>query len=279
MTAILDALIDLANRTERPISEVIRHHFLEAVLRRMTVLDSAPELVLRGSLLTRIWVSPFPRAASDLDFLGTFPHDIAGTTQRVRTVLDVLQNDGVRFDVERTTSRGIWQDTAFPGVRLAIWADVFGEPMSTTVDVGFGDPLVPPATRIDYPLSVGGTTPVWVTHPHTMMAWKLHGLVEWGPRRWRPKDLLDLWLVAQTFDHDDESLRTAIVAAFRSRQYHPDDARRVLQDAERWQNRAALARWEEFRQKTPFAPIPESPATLAAEVGIIMQSTLEFLSP
>ena len=192
--AVFDALIDETNRTGRPVAEAVRHHFLEAALRRLGA-GGEPEFVLRGSMVTRLWTAPFPRVANDLDFLGTFAHSVDDTARRFLPRLAAEPADGVRFDVRRCTAKGIWDGSEFPGVRLTLFADVFGERHSTTVDVGFGDPLVPPAEVVEYPLIGGGTARVWAVHPATLIGWKLHGLAEWGQVRWRAKDMLDLWLL------------------------------------------------------------------------------------
>src|SRR5262245_52995573 len=196
MSQLFDTLIDVANRTERPVVEVLRHHFLESVLRRLGA-GAEPEFVLRGSMITRLWASPFPRAANDLDFLGTFPHSATDTARRFLPLLAAEHPDGVRFDVSRCTAKDIWEGSEFPGVRLTLFADVLGEPHVTTVDVGFGDPLVPAAEIVEYRFLTGEAARVWAVHPATLIGWKLHGLAEWGRARWRPKDWLDLWLLTR----------------------------------------------------------------------------------
>lgn len=212
MSAVFDALIGVANRTGRPVAELLRHHFLEAVVRRLGAGPEA-ELVLRGSMITRLWAAPFPRVAQDLDFLGTFPHSVEGTAGRFLPTLAAEHPDGVRFDVPRSTAKDIWEGSEFPGVRLTLFADVFGEQHVTTVDVGFGDPLVPPPAVAEYPLLGGGEARVWAVHPATLIGWKLHGLAEWGHARWRPKDLLDLWLLLGGRPHPPTPFRSALASS------------------------------------------------------------------
>lgn len=276
MSAVFDALITVTNETGRPVAEVLRHHFLEAVLRRLPVGD--PAFVLRGSALTRVWVAPFPRPANDLDFLGTFPHSVAATADRFLPALAAELPDGVRFDVPRCTTKGIWEGSEFPGVRLTLFADVVGEPHVTTVDVGFGDPLVPPAAVVEYPWTCGGAGGVWATHPATLIAWKLHGLAEWGHTRWRPKDMLDLWLLldAHAGRIGGSVLAEAVREAFRSRHYDPADARRSLEDP-RWQTFAAQARWARFRDENPDLPLPESLASVRDAVSARLAPALSLL--
>ena len=242
------AAIDLANRSGRPLDEILRHHLLESLLRRLPQEPQAPALVLRGSMIARLWASPYPRTAADLDLLGTTPHDVAATADRIVPALAPDRapvDDGVAFDTGRCTAKGIWLDTAFPGVRLAVFAQVFGAPATTTIDVGFGDPLVPDPIRVEYPWIAGGSAPVWAVHPATLIGWKLHGLAEWGRIRWRPKDALDLWLLVRRFGAEipPAVLGEAVRVAFTSRGYAATDARRTLEDPF-WRSPVAAARWD-----------------------------------
>ncbi len=249
---LLSHLIGVANDTGRPLGEVLRHHFLEGILRRLGGTDA---FALAGSMLTRVWSGAFPRAAADVDFLGTFPHDVAETTRRFVPPLAADHDDGIRIDITRGFSKGIWQDTAFPGVRLSVIGKLFSQRQATTVDIGFNDPLVPPAERIAYPPVWGDPVPVFAVHRATLAAWKLHGLAEWGDHNWRAKDVLDLWLLTVEPLPADE-MTDAIRAAFVSRGYAVADAARVLADAARWGDAAAQAKWAALFRECQPDPVP-----------------------
>lgn len=269
----LAALLGHAARTGRPAPEVVRHHVLEAVLRRV---GHDAGFALRGSMLTRLWAAPFPRAAADLDFAATFPHAVAATAARFVAPLTADAGDEVNFTPDRCSTKGIWEQSAFPGVRLTLAAEAFGVTHTTTVDVGFGDPLAPAAGRIDYPMLVGPPAAVWAVHRATLIGWKLHGLAEWGRVRWRPKDLLDLWLLTGGYDPDPDELAEAIRVAFVSRGYVPAAARRTIDDPTRWE--AASARWSAFRRERADVPIPPSAAVVAAAVTARLAPALDRLA-
>ncbi len=274
MSAVLAALIDHANRTGRPAPEFVHHHMLEAVLRRV---GTDRGFALRGSMLTRLWVAPFPRPAGDLDFAGA-PGARHAAGERFFQLLDSDVGDDVRFVIDRCQAKGIWEDSAFPGTRLALVAEAFGLGHTTTVDVGFGDPLVPPAESIDYPMLVGPPAPVWAVRPATLVAWKLHGLAEWGRVRWRPKDLLDLWLLTGRFDLTADQLAEAIRVAFTSRGYDPADARPTIDDPTRWGSAGVRGRWTAFRRERPDALIPPAAATVAAAVAARLSPALDRIA-
>jgi hypothetical protein len=281
---LFDALIACSERAGRPLAESIRHHLLEGVLRR---LGSTPDLVLRGSMATRSWAAPFPRRAQDLDFLGTFPGSVEQTAARLLPALAAERDDGVRFEVARCRARGIWESSAFPGVRLTLFAQVLGEAHVTTVDVGFGDPLVPPAVPALYPFCTGEPQELYVVHPATLAAWKLHGLAEWSQARWRPKDLLDLWLLCALAPADPELQARALAAAFESRGYPAQAARQTLERGPAtpeeggepfWESSVAQARWDRFREEQEGLPIPESVLSVRDEVAALLGPALNLLS-
>ena len=255
----LDDLARVATDGDRPLTETVRHHFLEAILRRIGHTPD-PILVLRGSLITRQWAHPFPRIAGDLDFLATFPHDVGRVTDRILPTLAADLSDGVRFLADRCRGRGMWLDSDFPGVRLTVEAEVFGHIETATIDVGFGDPLVPEARVVDYRPVAGDRFEVWAVHRATLIGWKLHGLAEWGHARWRPKDLLDLWLlVTQLPPPPVVDLAPAIRVAFTSRGYDVHDARRTLVDPF-WGTHQAAGRWRRLCTTYHDTPIPQTPA-------------------
>ncbi len=274
MSTALAALMDHANRTGRPAPEFVRHHVLEAVLRRV---GGDAGFTLRGGMLTRLWAAPFPRPAADLDFAAaeSVSHDVATTAERLVWPLTADAGDEVRFLPNRCGAKGIWEQSAFPGVRLMLTAEAFGTVHTTTADVGFGDPLVPPAERIDYPMLVGPAVSVWAVHPATLVGWKLHGLAEWGRVRWRPKDLLDLWLLTARFDSASDVLGGAIRVAFVSRGYDPAEARRTIDDPTRWGSPAAEARWAAFRRERADALVPPSAGVVAAAVAARLAPALD----
>lgn len=258
MDEIWDRLAEVAGRTARPLEEVIRHHLLEGVLRRVSQLPHSEDFVLRGGMLARMWLAPLPRPSRDLDFVGTFPWSVEETRERFRAALLPEFDDGVIIAERSLHARGIWTSTPFPGVRLFLRLGLGQPDQSLTIDVGFNDPLVPPAMRIPYPILVSETAPLlWCVHPATAIAWKLHGLHEKGEHGWRPKDLDDLMLLLERMPVPEAELLSAIEAAFVSRGDRFADAPRVFSDSERWRTARAEDRWEQHRHSIPGRAIPE----------------------
>lgn len=215
--------------------QAVRHHLMRGVIER--VGRTTRDFVLRGGYLTRAWIDPLPRPAEDLDFVGDFPFGIDDAIERFRPALACELGDGIAIDPAKLVARGIWLDTAFPGVHLDVAIGIERADQRLGIDIGFGDPLVPPPV-----VGAGGVRAV---RPETQLAWKLHGLVEMGAQ-WRPKDLADLWLIATRVELEAGALPPAIEAAFTSRGFTVAQARGALDD-ERWTTKSARVRWASHR--------------------------------
>jgi hypothetical protein len=253
VSVVLDRLQDEAKRRGEPLFGVVRQHLLEGVLRRVSRLPDAAGLVLRGGLLTRAWVAPWPRPTRDLDFVGDFPFSVEETARRFRPALSEAVEDGVCIDPDRFTAGGIWTDTAFPGVRLSLWLGMGQADQPLGIDIGFGDPLIPEPVWLEYPtLLAESPARVRACRPETQTAWKLHGLAEMG-LGWRPKDLADLFLIVRSVPLEADALPPAIEAAFVSRGYRVQDAVRLFQGPH-WGTKTARVRWDAHRGRLPELP-------------------------
>lgn len=219
--------------------QALRHHLMHGVIER--VARTSQDFVLRGGYLTRAWVDPLPRPTEDLDFVGDFAFSVEDTIARFAPALACKLDDKICIDATKLAARGIWVDTQFPGVHLDVAIGIERADQRLGIDIGFRDPLVPPAI-------------VWangmrVVRAETQLAWKLHGLVEMA-EQWRPKDLADAWLIATRVELDVAALPLAIEAAFTSRGFTIDQACGVLDD-DRWTTKSARVRWASHTMRPP----------------------------
>jgi Nucleotidyl transferase AbiEii toxin, Type IV TA system len=284
MSAIWEQLNAYADRWGRPLDETVRRHVLEGILRRLAAVPESG-FVLRGSMLTRAWVGPGKRMVEDVDLVGVFPHDAAETGRRFRAILGTSgMDDEVGFDLPSLRIQGIWLKSAFPGVRLFVQcgmgcADGGQYPFRVQIDVGFNDPLIPPAYLFDYPLvTQGPPLRLWAVRPETAVGWKLHGLAEMGPQGWRPKDLYDLYLITRAVTLMTADLAVAIEAAFRSRGYELAAAEAVFTTPGWWDLKSARVKWADYQRGSPDLAIPNNLAAVVQEVYEALRPALRMLA-
>ena len=200
----------------------------------------------------RIWFAPLPRPVSDVDLAATFPFDVDVAGDRLRDVLTCPDvEDGVAFDADRVRIQGIWLQSEAPGVRMYAVGEALGERQTFSVDVTFGEELVPAPERGDYPMSSGDSVPLWMCRPETITGRKLHALWRMGLQHWRAKDLMDVCLILDHTEMNSDELAAAIAASFTSRGDPADGAASLFVDQTWWSTRTAAARWSEFTQKAP----------------------------
>jgi hypothetical protein len=270
-------LEDWSREEALPLDGVLRRHLLQGVLRRWSRSRHADALVLRGGLMTQRWVGPRRRATSDIDFLGLFPRDLGDMQGRLEEMLSVTgEDDEVSFDLATLRGGIIWQETDHPGLRFLLSCAVAERGMELQVDVGFGDPLVPPAEWIDYPTLVGPPARVRAVRPELLVAWKLNGLFDHGPKRWQAKDLHDLHLLATHCQLEAETLAEAIRVAFEAHSDPLDSIPGVVYSPGWWATEAARNRWAKFRAQS-VVPVPEDLVGVAAAVARALRPALARL--
>jgi hypothetical protein len=259
--------------------ELSRHRLLEGVLLRLARLPEADHFILRGGMLMRLWFRPLARPAADLDLVSTGPFRVEETAHRFAPLLaDRGVADGVTFDPERFRVEGIWLNTDFPGVRLFASGEVDGVEDEFTVDVTFGEPLVPPPQRAEYPtLCRGLAARLWMCRPETITGRKLHALKHMGLRHWRPKDLNDLRLLLGRVPMDPAELPGAIAASFTSRGDTTADARSVFGRDSWWTLKTSSARWRDFVKESGGQGVPGNLAHVVMEVAERLKPILERL--
>ncbi len=250
----------LARSSERSEAEVLNYHLLEGVLKRLSKSNHVNSLVLRGGMLTRLWVAaPSRRVAIDLDFLGLYPFDIEVTLKKFQEILgDPDRADEIVFDLDSLAAKGIWLNTESPGVRVNINAVICDYQNNVQIDVGFNDPLTIDPQWIDYPLLLTKETiKVLAVTVETAIAWKMDGLVEMGQKNWRPKDLYDLMLFSEIEGINEADLIEAIIVAFKSRDRSPQILLEIFSTPTWWNNHKNRSKWKWYRRKFPENNIAE----------------------
>jgi hypothetical protein len=265
--------------SQRPSGEGTRHRLLEGVLLRLARLPDADDFILRGGMLMRLWFRPLARPAADLDLVSASPFGVEETARRFAPLLaDRGVDDGVTFDTERFRAEGIWLNTDFPGVRLFACGEVDGVEDEFSVDVTFGEPLVPGPQRGEYPMRGGGLTArLWMCRPETITGRKLHALRQMGMLHWRPKDLNDLRLLLGRVPMDPADLPEAIAVSFTSRGDTTADARALFRRDSWWAMKMSSARWQDFVRASGGQEVPAGLARVVAEVAERLGPVLERL--
>lgn len=122
------------------------------------------------------------------------------------------------FDPKTVKAARIKEDAEYEGVRITLTATLGTARLPLQVDVGFGDAVTPEPVEIEFPTLLPMTAPkLRAYRRETVVAEKLHAMVDLGMANSRMKDLFDIWFLSQNFDFEGRVLAEAIQATFGKR--------------------------------------------------------------
>lgn len=251
-------LRNLARRDGRDPAEYITLYALEGFLARLAISEHAGELVLKGGVLMAAFAARRP--TRDIDFAATgFANNITDVVQRVRSIIEVQLEDGLKFDPNSAVGEPIRDDADYNGVRVKITAQLATARVALHVDVNFGDPIWPAPTEAVLPLLLGGTLRLRGYPDHMVLAEKIVTAIERGEQNTRWRDFTDIAAIARSRSICGADLREAISTVARYRQVDVEPLRPLIADMPV----LAQRKWETWRKKQRLEQsTPESFAEL-----------------
>ena len=173
-------------------------------------------LVLTGSLMMPYWFGDKAREPNDIDWV-VRPATInseESMSQKcfadlIRRVKEKPTVGNMTIHTENLAPTDIGDYGEQPGKRLFFWWQI-GSYMSGIVqmDFVFGEELHTEPIAVSYPVSQGGTLPLWTASPEEMLLWKLYWLEhdQSSVGYVRDKDLFDAALLAENTPISDRLL-------------------------------------------------------------------------
>jgi hypothetical protein len=247
------------------------HRLLDGFVGRIAAGADADAFALRGGMLVRHWFPDSRRPARDVDLVCRLPFDVEAMRGLFASTLGRDRGDGVVFEADRFRVDAIHLGTVHPGMRLFAVGRADGGFGEVTIDVTFELPIWPEAIRGELRLG-GGSYPVskagfWLCPPEMLVGRKLQVLAELGPRRWRPKDLSDVWMIMRRLDAPTPLLGEAIERSFAG---HDHAAIDDLLGRAFWNDHLADVRWSRFARQLPRGVVPARPAALVDDLRVAL---------
>lgn len=248
---------------------IFKLYALEGIVRRIALHPQKHEVILRGSLITRVWALPHYRPVDDIDFLFDYAFDDVRGIKFVQDIFSYQVEDFITYLPEKIEIVPTWVETPLPGARAFIPAEVFGQTFTLQIDLAYDDPLVPPAVLWEYPMLLPNQKVVIYTiRPELACAWKVHGLFEFWNRRstaWEMKDLYDIYLIINAFELDEAAFAEALEIAFSNRGTPMHVYKRVLEGVF-GQSKGSQKNWEKFVLKRQNHLLFDNHLSLLGEV-------------
>ena len=217
-------LLNLARKTKGADYNLILLRFVqERFLYRMSLSAYRENFFLKGGALLFAHERFAARPTRDMDFLGDH---ISRDKENIKRIMQEICNiaceeDGVTFECgeDDILLEDITIEKEYNGTRVHMTAhmDTIVQPFS--IDVGFGDVIVPQPAQLDYPLLIEGLPAVNVEaySLETVVAEKFQTMIDRGTINSRMKDFFDVYTILKAYKVDTELLKEAIVEVFANR--------------------------------------------------------------
>lgn len=216
--SIRDRLLKRARERGEDFGLVLTQYGIERILYRLSVSPYADQFVLKGAQLLRARTDEVYRPTRDVDLLG-FGKNSPEVLQAVFTDLARLDvQDGMVFDLARTTAVVITETAEYQGIRVGLYATLARARVQIQIDVGYGDRLTPAPSPIEFPTLLEMPAPVLRGYAlETVVAEKLQAITSLGLLNTRLKDYYDLWRIGTTLPVRHDELVNALIATFTAR--------------------------------------------------------------
>lgn len=217
--SVRQRLLDRAKADKRPFNELLQYYAMERFLYRLSQSAHAEHFILKGALMLRVWQAPEARPTMDIDMLGKTDNSPEAIAKQVAEILATpVGDDGIQFDPASVQTEIIKEDADYQGVRVLFRGELSGARFRQQLDIGFGDALVPGASRADFPTLLDQPVPNLLCYSReSAIAEKFEAMVKLGDINSRMKDFYDIWLLSRQFDFEAALLAEAIQQTFQHR--------------------------------------------------------------
>ena len=209
--------------------QVLLRYIQERMLYRLSMSQYRDNFCLKGSALLFAYEKFKARPTKDIDFLGDKISRDKETIQKAFREICSIQcpEDGLAFDNGENDIKveDISLDKEYNGVTVTVTAhlDTIVQPFS--MDIGFGDIVVPEPQELDYPLLLDDMPEVSINaySLETVVAEKFQTMIDRALANSRMKDFYDVYSILSSDKVDKGILSDAIVSVFNNRGTGYDD--------------------------------------------------------
>ena len=271
--SIRSKLLNIAKEENVFYQTILTRYFQERLLYRLSQTPYRLNFYLKGGALMYAYERFAARPTLDIDFLGNnISNEGASIIAALKEICSVpCEEDGVTFDVENITAQNITKFKDYHGVRLSIPVRMDTITQVMMMDIGFGDVVTPKPLDLDYPnlLEHLPSAKILAYSLETVIAEKLHAIVDLADQSSRMKDYYDLYIIMNKEKYDAAVLQEAIVHTFENR-HTTYNANTMFFREDFADNQQMLVRWNAFIRK-----ITKDTEVTFAEVVTFLQTKLQ----
>ena len=270
--SIKDKLKNIARNNNRLYQEVLTVFALERTIYRISISEYRENFTLKGGIfLYALYEKNYPRSTADIDLMA---EKINGSENSMRTVFSeifsISCDDGIEYDYKSLAIKKITKLDEYQGVNVSIKASLGNIRIPVSIDIGFGDVIVPERTEIDFPVLLDLEVPhVYSYSIESTLAEKFEAIVSLGLANSRYKDFYDIYVILRDRGVDKGILRQALVQTFSNRKTSFDDI--VIFEDSFMLDEERQKRWGAFTKKKS--------ALVQVSFETVVSSIRDFFAP
>lgn len=245
-------LLNIAKQEHVFFQTILTRYFQERLLYRMSLTQYKDNFYLKGGVLIYAYEQFAARPTLDIDFLGAnISNDSDNIVKAFKEIGAVpCDEDGVSFDINHITAKNITELKDYHGIRISIPVTMDTIAQIMTMDIGFGDVVTPNPVPLDYPILLAHLpmANILAYSVETVIAEKMHAVIDLAEQSSRMKDYYDLYHILMTQIYDKSTLQEAVKRTFANR-HTSFNLDTMLFRAEYPDNITMQTRWKAFMRK------------------------------
>lgn len=214
-------ILNMSAGDNKKYQQLIVRFFHERLLYRLSRSEFRDRFILKGGALLYAFDEFAPRPTLDIDFMGkSINNEKENILEVFRKITSVAsQDDGLQFLSETLTAQDITTEKEYPGVRVSLIGTLGSYRQKLTLDIGFGDVIVPHPIKLQYPALFHSMAQpdIMAYSLETVVAEKFQTMIDRGRFNSRMKDYFDLYRILSVHEFESGQLEEAIVATFENR--------------------------------------------------------------
>lgn len=248
-------LLNIARDAGRDYNQVVTRYLQERLLHRLSVSRYHESFYLKGGALLYAYDRQSARPTLDIDLLG---HNISRDKQFLTNVFaDICSiqfvEDGVRFDPDTVTPTEIMADRHYNGVNITVRENLDTIDQMVSMDIGFGDVIIPEPVSLDYPLFLEEMPAIQLNaySLETVVAEKFQTMIEKSVGNSRMKDYYDVYSILTEGRVRKDVLKEAIMSVFANRETSYTENHPLFTEAFASEP-SRIALWEGFLKRIKY---------------------------
>ena len=257
VASIKDRLKNRSRETGKSMQELFTIYGLERTIYRLSISKYVDNFTLKGGIfLYALFEGNYERATTDIDFLA---HAISNEVEVLKDVFKEIfaqdADDPLRFDLESLDVIPITEFKKYHGVNVSIFAYLDRTKIPISIDIGYGDVIVPGKVEMGFPVLLSDEVPrVYAYSLESSIAEKFEAIVSLAYDNSRFKDFHDNYVLAHRHSFNGGELSIALKETFENRHTLMNDI--VAFEDGFSDDPIRQSRWESFvKKKRAMLPV------------------------